>query len=535
MKKLCKIGICCMMAVISMVLFSCSKKDDIKDIVIDRPDGDDTDDCYTDPNFYAGFFAYNVMNDVYLWKEEISASLKTWKVNEDPIEKVNQLRYKDASGKEVDKWTMLTNDYESFTSSVSGVTTTYGYDFQLYYKDDTKKALVAVITYTYPDSPARNAGLKRGDAIFTVNGKEITVDNYADLLLYSSAADFEILNDKRDGFDKLSMTAVNMYLNPVLVSKIFESDGKKVGYLVYTSFTLESCAELIEVCKNFKKEGVKELILDLRYNGGGYVITENLLASMLAPAEVVKNKEVFETEIWNKDYMDYYAKQGKDLKTRFQTTFKFTDLEGKKHDYSTADANIGLDRIIALVTRNTASASESVLVGLKPYMNIQVVGEQTHGKYCTGWMKEATQWFNEINDNLKKENTSIAKEYPEYAKWETYAKNWGIYVMISRYADRDGYNPCMPDGMLPDVELKENPQQPYELGDDREILLRQALTEAGITDLTPFPESSRTWNDSSYELYKHVSLHPLDGMRIRFDDHTTYLSSRSGLCVSILE
>lgn len=526
MKKLWSLSIGCLLAVSSMTVLSCSDKEDVKNVAVES---------YTKPRYYAGFFAFNVMNDVYVWKEEISASLESWKINEDPIEKVKEVRYKNASGKEVDKWTMLTDDYDTFVQNVSGVMTTYGYDFKLYYKDETKVPLVAVITYTYPNSPARKAGLKRGDAIFTVNGKEITLDNYAELLLNSSTAEFEILNGQKEEFERISITAVNEYMNPVLLSKVFESDGKKVGYLAYTSFTLESCVDLIDACKMFKEEGVKELILDLRYNGGGYVITENLLVSMLAPFEAVKNKEVFETEIWNKDYMDYYAEQGKDLNTYFQTEFKFTDSNNKKHSYSTADANIGLDRIIALVSSNTASASESVLVGLKPYMNIQVIGEQTYGKYCTGWMLDAIDWFNDISKNLKNKGKSFSKEYPEYAKWSIYAKNWGIYVMISHYADKNGNNPCMPDGMAPDVEVMDNPQEPYELGDDREALLRMALTEIGFTNLTPLPETARsvrrTWNG----LENHPFTKPLDGKRIRIGDRTTCLSSRISLSASTPE
>lgn len=505
MKNIWKLIVLYWVAIMPISFVSCSD---------DGEDSPKAENYYTEPEQYAGFFAYNVMNDVYLWKEEIATSLSNWKVNDDPIEKVKAVRYKDASGKEVDKWTMMTDDYESFTSSVSGVTTTYGYDFQLYYKDEARVNLVAVITFTYPDSPARKAGLKRGDAIFKVNGKDITLDNYADLLLYSPSAVFEVLNEKGDGFDKVSMSAVNMYQNPVLVSKVFESDGKKVGYLHYTSFTLESCAELIEACKMFKEQGVKELILDLRYNGGGYVITENLLASMLAPADVVKNKSVFETEIWNKDYMEYYKKKGEDLNTYFETEYKFTDLNGKKHSYSTKDANIGLDKIIALVGGNTASASESILVGLKPYMNIQLIGNRTYGKYTTGWMLEATDWFDQLNQSLKEDKTSVAKEYPEYAKWSTYAKNWGIYVMISRYGDKDGNNPCMPDGMNPDVEASDNPLEPYELGDDREALLRKALTEAGITNLTPLLVQSRSAQVPSLKCHRQVPTHPLFGKRI---------------------
>ena len=76
------------------------------------------------------------------------------------------------------------------------------------------------------------------------------------------------------------MNAVEMYEDPILCDSIYDINGKKVGYLAYSSFDLASIPQLVEISKKFKAEGVKELILDLRYNGGGYVITESAMASM---------------------------------------------------------------------------------------------------------------------------------------------------------------------------------------------------------------------------------------------------------------
>lgn len=85
----------------------------------------------------------------------------------------------------------------------------------------------------------------------------------------------------------------------MLCDSIYEFNGKKVGYLAYSSFDLKSIDKLIEIAKHFKQEQVAELILDLRYNGGGYVITESVLASMFAPQEDVSQKKVFEKEVYN--------------------------------------------------------------------------------------------------------------------------------------------------------------------------------------------------------------------------------------------
>lgn len=521
--------------IIPLSFVACSDNDD----EYDRPDtpiinpGSDDDEeeeedpkvtYYTEPNYYAGFFAYNIMSDVYLWKSEIESSLKNWKVSDDAIKKVDEIRYK-VGNTYIDKWTQLTDDYNSFISSVDGtVTTTYGYDFQLYYKDNTRTTLVAVILYTYPGSPAEKAGLKRGDVIFTVDGKNITIDNYADLLFYSSKAEFAVLNEQGNGLDKITMTAVNMYENPVLMSKVFDCGEKKVGYLVYLSFTLDSCEDLIKAAKYFKEQGVTELILDLRYNGGGYVFTENVMASLFAPQVNVKAKDVFQTEIWNQEYMDYYKQHKIDLNTYFSTQHTI-EHNGKKYSFDTTDDNIGLNKIYALVGTGSASASESILVGLLPYIDIEIIGEKTHGKYCSGIIRGAIDWYQDLvdtYDELSKEQPTkyktFVKTFPEYEKWKTYADNWGIYVMISRYGDKNGDCPCMPNGFTPNIVVEDNPEEPYDLGDDREALLRVALTKAGYIDFTPLESEGVASRSAAFRTpiasSKPLSRNLLDGKRI---------------------
>ena len=449
-----------------------------------EPDDDETE-AYASAEPYANFFGYNVMSDVYLWKDEIEEGLSTWMIGEDPIEKVATVRYKE-NGEDVDKWTQMTNDYEGFIGGVDGVpTTTYGCSYKFYLKAENSNAVVAFVTYTYPDSPAEEAGLQRGDVVLTLNGAELNTSNYTDLY-YSSSMTVGVGKYENktyvDTGKTVSMTAVNMYEDPVLIKKVFDCGGKKVGYLAYMSFTLESCQTLVDACKSFKQEGVTELILDLRYNGGGYVFTEEVLASMLAPEAEVKNGSVFETEVWNKDYMDYYKEKGTDLNTYFRTSFKQTHNE-KTYNIDTSDANIGLTKIYALIAGGTASASEAVLVGLMPYMDIELIGEQSHGKYCTGIIWSAEEWYQDIVDYYKENNKDFAADYPEFAEWKSYITNWGIYVMINRYADKNGNNPCMPNGLVPDIEGYDLFEEAYSLGDERENLLNIALTRAGKTDL----------------------------------------------------
>ena len=459
---------------------------------------------------YVNFFAINMMNNDYLWNKEIVSTLNTWDLTDNPIEAIEKARYK-KNGKEVDKWTMMTDSYSEMVGGTDGVSTgTYGFGIKLYLKAEGSNAVVGFITYTHPDSPAEKAGLKRGDVILEVNGKEMNQNNYYDALFASSSVKVGIgrlENSKYTSVEKsVSMQSVSMYEDPILMTKIFDCGGKKVGYLAYQSFTFESSLGLYEVCKEFKKEGISELILDMRYNGGGYVFTEEVLASMLAPEEEVKNGSVFETEVWNDDYMAYYKENNEDLNTYFKTD-TIAVHNKKEYKINMLDANIGLNKIYALVAEGSASASESILVGLLPYYkdNLEIIGEKTHGKYCTGIMYKGKDWYELFKDEVQK--------IPQVADWKKYIADWGIYIMISMYADKNGENPCMPDGLQPDVDAKDLFEEPYPLGDEREAMLNIALQRAGKTDLEA---RSVSRSASSLQVGKALEgkVNPLDGKRI---------------------
>ena len=233
---------------------------------VENPNGgnEDSKEAYQDENAYANFFAYNVMSDVYLWNQDITAALNAWTILGDPVETVTNARYKE-NGKDVDKWTQMTKDYSSMVGGTDGVSNgTYGMGMKLYRKAENSETVVAFITYTYPDSPAREAGLERGDVILEIDGEELSMSNYTGLY-YNASLKLGVGTYQGDGLysdveKTVSMTAVAMYEDPIVLTKVFDCGGKKVGYLLYTSFTFESSLGLYEVCKEFKKEGIRTSI-----------------------------------------------------------------------------------------------------------------------------------------------------------------------------------------------------------------------------------------------------------------------------------
>lgn len=478
-----------LMASFCLLFGACSDNDEPLKPGTDPNPGQET----SDEIYYANRFAYDVLSDVYLWKNEIAEGLKRLvpETNQDPIKTVSEITYREGD-KLVDKWTALTNNLKEMQGSVDGVATTFGYGLQ-FGKFSNSDSYFAVLTYVVKNSPAEAAGLKRGDIILQINDADITDANYTDLY-YASHLSLTVgkVNEENTVIPsgQVSMTAAEMYEDPVLLHKVFDLGAKKVGYIVYNGFDLPSAKTWLEACKEFKQQGISELIVDLRYNGGGYVFTENVIASMLAPAAEVQAKSIYSKEIWNDDYMAYYKQQNQDLNTYFSTTHAI-DYDGVKMELDTKDANVGITKIYALVGSGTASASESLLVCLMPLMDVEVIGEHTHGKYCTGMMLGP-------DDIYKNPAEAI--------------KNWGIYVMINKYTDRNGNNPCIPDGLTPDVECVDNPMDGYLLGDENETLLKEALKRAGKV-YTDEAAPSRSAAALHFEALP-VHLNPLFGKRI---------------------
>ena len=409
--------------------------------------------------YFVNVFAYNMMKTYYLWNEEIESGLADWPPTADTKQKVLDLRYKDAQGRSVDKWTQVTDDYNAFHGTVTGDTKSAGMDYTLYYADENKQHIVMVVTYTYPDSPAAAAGLVRGDKIVAMNGSLITPDNYKTLLQDTMQSSNITLT--MDDNSEVSLSAVDMYLDPVNCYKIIEKDGIRYGYLHFTGFTLKACEKLVDVFKFFKSEAVSELILDLRYNGGGYSLTAEVLASMIVPQKELNNSSVFQREIYNSVLTEAWGVE----QTVFKTDFTLQD-DGGSIEISTAGANLDINKMHVIMTGSSASASESLVCGLLPYMDIDIVGQRSYGKFCGGFIVDAPTWFGWAKESFSTETYNTAIELTD---------NWGIYVMVSRYADKDGNTPCMPDGFEPDREAIDDPLDGYQLGDENETMLSAVL------------------------------------------------------------
>ena len=184
---------------------------------------------------------------------------------------------------------------------------------------------------------------------------------------------------------------------------------------------------------------------------------------MLAPEAEVKAGSVFETSVYNSTLKEAWGEDN----TCFSEKITYTS-GGKEYTVDLSGANMGVSHLYAIMTGGSASASESLLVGLMPYMDIKIFGQQSYGKYCTGIMYSAKNWYKDYSEALDESQRKAGDKY---------AGKWGIYVMIGRYADKYGNTPCMPDGFKPDYAVEDNPTEPYQLGDEREAMLSAVLAQ----------------------------------------------------------
>lgn len=240
-----------------------------------------------------------------------------------------------------------------------------------------------VVSAVYPDSPADKAGIKRGMIFKQFNGTDITRANlnaaYAQLVSPGGGLTVTVTENKAEA-GPVSLTAEEIYPNPVLYSEVI--DGK-IGYLVYNSFDAAYDDDLLEVIGKFKTAGITDMILDLRYNGGGHVITSNMLSTCIGGAAC--DGKVYEYYRYNDTRMAKPAQTTQETgkpydtqKKRFYENFYY----GNYYGVDLKNYALNLTRLYVIVTGNTASSSEAVINSLRGVDGIEVtlVGEKTNGK-----------------------------------------------------------------------------------------------------------------------------------------------------------
>lgn len=286
--------------------------------------------------------------------------------------------YNNKANTERDRFSWIQESADELKSSLSGEEKTTGLEVKYYLRAQGSTEVISKVLYALPGSPAEKAGLKRGDIISAVNGQKLTTSNYASLATEPTTFAYGLakVEDGKivDTQTVKTVTAEVFQQNPVLLDSIYIVGSKRIGYLVYNQFipgpngstTATYDQKLEQVFSKFKARGVNELVLDLRYNPGGYVSSSVKLASMIGKG--IDNTKTYYRMEYNKDVMAEVKSEGaeEELITRFQT--------------KTQNIGDNLSRVFVLTTGGTASASELIINGLKPFMPVITIGETTYGK-----------------------------------------------------------------------------------------------------------------------------------------------------------
>jgi C-terminal processing protease CtpA/Prc len=298
---------------------------------------------------------YKSMEEWYFWNNELPAApdASSFDSNEAYLDAI--------TFKPLDRFSYLTTQ-EAFNNSFVGRNAGHGFGFAF----DSEEKLY--LSFVFSEAPAGKDGWQRGWEIIGINGKSIPEYKTA-----SGGYDFK-LGTSDPGIsntftfklpDGSTTTRTNVKAeyqsNSVLHQEILEVGAKKVGYWVYQSFKATaglsptSSNEVKSSMEFFQAGGINELIIDLRYNGGGSV----------AVAEQIMNNLI---QASNSNKLMYTNKLNS-LKTSLQTTTNFNKI-----------GTLDLSRIVFITSRGSASASELVINSLNPYMDLILIGDNTFGK-----------------------------------------------------------------------------------------------------------------------------------------------------------
>ncbi len=446
---------------IGLLLFSCSDDDDgIQNV--DTPDPTTNDVVVQN-------FMWQAMNLWYFWQEEVpdladdrfstdQEYTEFLQDESDPETFLQDLLFQE------DRFTFWNEDFEVLLNSLSGISKSnglQGFNVDLT-ADGNDENRFYFIRNVVPGSDAEAKGIKRGDVFWGVDGVQFTSSNFSNLLapdtytLNFGRLDVEnrlvertddvVTVIKREGFQE----------NPIRLTKTIDVNGQKIGYLMFRQFNRNFDKELNAVFGQFKSEGVTDLVLDMRYNGGGSVNTSRLLASMIYGTNT---SELYIRQRWNSKIQPQISEAN--LNDFFADEVRIPDPNDPERTISEPLNSLNLSRVFVLGTSSTASASELLMNGLDPYIEVIHIGTTTRGK-------------NEFSISLV-DNPDNSFVYSSSTEDGINPENlWIIQPLVGRNENSVGFFDYTA-GFPPDIELVEDVFNLGSFGELDEPMLARAI------------------------------------------------------------
>jgi len=295
--------------------------------------------------------------DIYLWYNQIPSSFNEQSYA-DPnkiMEAIRKYSAEPGFTQPVDRWSfaMKQSEWDDISGGISG-----DFGFSVFFRAEGDLRVKSVERA----SQAGVKGIHRGWRITKINGNtNITTSNsdfIVNAVFYATSGTFTFQKPDGSSVD-IALSATTYQEHPIFLDSVYTAGAKKVGYMVFNSFlgdTVEVYNEFQRIFNKFNSQGVTDVAVDLRYNGGGYVSVQQKLANYLAPTTA--SGGVMMSQVFN----DHYAS--------WNETSNFNKL-----------GPLNVARVFFIVSNNTASASELLINNMKPYMDVKLVGPSaTYGK-----------------------------------------------------------------------------------------------------------------------------------------------------------
>lgn len=451
----------------------------------DEVDFDETPSVPDNEYFEINDFIWGGLNTWYLWQENVpnlaDDRFVTQQAYNDflqsaprPEEFFESLLYNPLS---VDVYSWIVDDYNDLENFLNQTSNSNGVDFQLVRYSSASDEIFGYVRLILPDSDASGKNIKRGDLFTAVNDIPLTVDNYMELLFNNDTYTLTLAtlegNTITTTGEVVELTKTEYVENNVHTTSIIEEGGKKIGYIHYTFFSDASESKLNEAFLTFKNENITNLVLDLRYNPGGYGYVARSLSSMITGQFT---DELFIMDQFNSKIQPIYEEAGESY---------YLDRFVEKTSIGEEINSLKLNEVHIITTDRSASASEVVIVGLSPYIDVTVVGERTFGKYTGSYTLYDSPHFTkkDVNPN------------------HTYA----MQPIVLKYVNKNGESPA--GGLEPDLYQTEDISNLGVIGDSNEPMLRTAINDIlGISAKTEFgkvQEYEKVFDPRSNEKINH--------------------------------
>jgi C-terminal processing protease CtpA/Prc len=380
------------------------------------------------------------MREIYLWYKDIPAS-SSLNYFQDRKTFFSSLLSKKSLNNKGDLYSYI--DTLDATTAALPLTKSYGIDVDLYTPNNAPKVRIARVVQVFANSPASQAGLHRGDWITQVGGEDLSSSNAEQLLsgngVVLTRVSMHIDHEKNPVFtkiDEVTLTTARVIEEmPVQCVKVITKQSHKIGYLCVNHFrkkkpndtTDDTYNEAIRTAvATLVQEGITDMVLDLRYNQGGYLKGAQVLGSTLNASGVMGQT------LFNLEHNDKYT-GGADVWSLDNA------LAGGYH--------LSLNKLYVIVSSRTAGAAEALIQALSPYYPVVTLGKKTAGAPIA----------------------TTTLQSPDF-------KLWVAHPVVAYVKDKNNVMSAV-EGITPTYQLDEHlfVESFASLGDEQEILLRNAI------------------------------------------------------------